>query len=174
MEERPCFVSSRNPWLLLWLLTFGPLRPKIVAYEKLTDLGMQPLNSRSCPAAPWLLSFSNAHAGCSSNVSSERRSGWMDLIVLGTSELSQAMATERQIAANRKNALRSKGPSSRAGVARAARNAYRHGLVATPGAIVLRQVEELAREIAGPSAGYVQRAMACEAAHGAIDLARVR
>jgi hypothetical protein len=84
------------------------------------------------------------------------------------------MATERQIAANRKNALRSKGPSSRAGIARAARNAYRHGLAATPGAIVLRQVEELAKEITGPSAGYVQHAMACEAAHAAIDLARVR
>ena len=91
-----------------------------------------------------------------------------------TSELSQAMATERQIAVNRKNALRSKGPSSRAGIARAARNAYRHGLAATPGAIVLRRVEELAKEIAGPSAGYVQHAMACEAAHAAIDLARVR
>jgi hypothetical protein len=83
MEERPFFVSSRNPWLLLWLLTSGPLRPKIVAYEKLTDLGVQPLNSRSCSAAPLPLSFSNARAACSSNVSSKRRSGWMDLIVLG-------------------------------------------------------------------------------------------
>lgn len=83
MEERPFSVSSRNPWLLLWLLTSGPLRPKIVAYEKLTDLGVQPLNSRSCSAAPLPLSFSNARAACSSNVSSKRRSGWMDLIVLG-------------------------------------------------------------------------------------------
>jgi hypothetical protein len=84
------------------------------------------------------------------------------------------MATERQIAANRKNALRSKGPSSRVGIARAARNAYRHGLAATPGATVLQQVEELAKEIAGPSVGYVRHAMASEAAHAAIDLARAR
>jgi len=48
------------------------------------------------------------------------------------------------------------------------------GLPQHPGAIALRQVEELAKEIAGPSAGYVQHAIACEAAHGAIDLARVR
>jgi hypothetical protein len=84
------------------------------------------------------------------------------------------MATERQIAANRKNALLSKGPSSRAGIARAACNAYRHGLAATPGAPVLQQVEELAKGIAGPSVGYVRHAMASEAAHAAIDLARAR
>ena len=84
------------------------------------------------------------------------------------------MATERQIAVNRKNALLSKGPSSRAGIARAAHNAYQHGLAARPGATVLQQVEELAKEIAGPSVGYVRHAMASEAAHAAIYLARAR
>ena len=84
------------------------------------------------------------------------------------------MATERQIAANRKNASRSKGPSSRAGLARAARNAYRHGLAAPPAAPVLQQIEQLANEIAGRSAGYVRRTIACQAAYAAIDLARVR
>jgi hypothetical protein len=39
---------------------------------------------------------------------------------------------------------------------------------------VLQQVEELTKQIAALSAGYLQHAMAREAAHGAIDLARVR
>jgi hypothetical protein len=38
------------------------------------------------------------------------------------------MASERQIAANRKNAIKSTGPKTRAGKQRAAGNAYRHGL----------------------------------------------
>ena len=84
------------------------------------------------------------------------------------------MATERQIAANRKNALRSKGPSSRAGLARAARNAYRHGLAAAPAASVLHEVEQLAKEIADLSAGYVRHTIAWQAAYATIDLARAR
>jgi hypothetical protein len=84
------------------------------------------------------------------------------------------MATERQIAANRKNALRSKGPSSRAGIARAARNAHRHGLAATPSPVILQQVEQFALEIAGDAAGPLRREKAREVAHAGIDLARVR
>jgi hypothetical protein len=38
------------------------------------------------------------------------------------------MASERQIAANRRNARKSTGPRSGAGKIRASRNAYRHGL----------------------------------------------
>jgi hypothetical protein len=38
------------------------------------------------------------------------------------------MATEKQIAANRANALRSSGPKTPAGRARSGRNAFRHGL----------------------------------------------
>ena len=38
------------------------------------------------------------------------------------------MASERQIAANRRNARKSTGPRSGAGRKRASRNAYRHGL----------------------------------------------
>jgi hypothetical protein len=38
------------------------------------------------------------------------------------------MATERQIAANRRNAQNSTGPRSRAGKKRVSRNSYRHGL----------------------------------------------
>lgn len=42
------------------------------------------------------------------------------------------MTTERQRAANRRNAARSTGPKSAAGQARASRNARRHGLTARP------------------------------------------
>src|SRR5882757_2275252 len=38
------------------------------------------------------------------------------------------MASEQQIAANRKNAIKSTGPKTRAGKQRASGNAYRHGL----------------------------------------------
>jgi hypothetical protein len=38
------------------------------------------------------------------------------------------MASERQIAANRRNARKSTGPRSAAGKKRASRNAYRYGL----------------------------------------------
>ena len=84
------------------------------------------------------------------------------------------MTTERQLAANRENAAKSQGPRSRAGIARTARNAYRHGLAASPAPDVLQQVEQLAQEIAGPTAGVLHRERAREAAHAAIDLAPVR
>jgi len=84
------------------------------------------------------------------------------------------MATERQIAANRKNALRSKGPSSHAGLARAARNAHRHGLAATPRPVALQQVERLALEIAGDTAGPLRREKAREVAHALGRVKEVR
>ena len=57
------------------------------------------------------------------------------------------MATEAQIAANRRNANRSTGPRSAAGKARVARNAFRHGLAArlvagTPSAARVRQLAD--------------------------------
>jgi hypothetical protein len=42
------------------------------------------------------------------------------------------MASERQIAANRRNALKSTGPRTTAGKLRASANALRHGLAASP------------------------------------------
>jgi hypothetical protein len=61
------------------------------------------------------------------------------------------MASERQIAANRRNARKSTGPRSGAGMKRASRNAYRHGLILgiTSTAALAKLLDKLARKIAG-------------------------
>ena len=63
------------------------------------------------------------------------------------------MASERQIAANRRNARKSTGPRSGAGKKRASRNAYRHGLTLsiTSTAAFAKQLDKLVRKIAGDS-----------------------
>src|SRR5262249_7045030 len=66
----------------------------------------------------------------------------------------QTMATERQIAASRRNGALSRGPKTAAGKARSSRNALRHGL-AVPLARDPHQrarIEELARLLAAPDA----------------------
>jgi hypothetical protein len=85
------------------------------------------------------------------------------------------MATERQIAANRRNARNSSGPRSSAGKRRTSQNSYRHGLAAShmpsPAA---RQLDQLARQIAGDSDSVVVLEFARSAAQAEFDLARVR
>ena len=63
------------------------------------------------------------------------------------------MASERQIAANRRNARKSTGPRSGAGKKRASRNAYRHGLTLSISSTAeyAKQLETLVRKIAGDS-----------------------
>jgi hypothetical protein len=67
------------------------------------------------------------------------------------------MATDRQIAANRRNARRSTGPRSRAGRKRSSRNSFRHGLAAgvITNAERIKWIERLARKIAGDGADIV-------------------
>ena len=69
------------------------------------------------------------------------------------------MASERQIAANRRNARKSTGPRSGAGMKRASRNAYRHGLTLsiTSTAASAKQLDKLVRRprIARPAADLV-------------------
>src|SRR5258708_26388031 len=86
------------------------------------------------------------------------------------------MATKRQIAANRGNAGKSTGPRSHAGKKRAGRNAYRYGLTASllSNAAVAKQVEKLARKLAGKTNSEIILEHARVAAQAAIDLARVR
>ena len=86
------------------------------------------------------------------------------------------MATERQIAANRRNARNSGGPRSRAGKKRASRNSCRHGLAAAamPTEEDAERVEKLARRIAGNTADLATLEHARNAAEAEFELARVR
>jgi hypothetical protein len=86
------------------------------------------------------------------------------------------MASERQIAANRRNARRSTGPRSGAGKTRASRNAYRHGLTLniTSTAEYAKQLETLVRKIAGGTKDPVKLERARAIAQADLELARVR
>jgi hypothetical protein len=86
------------------------------------------------------------------------------------------MASERQIAANRLNARKSTGPRSGAGRKRASGNAYRHGLTLniTSTAEVAKQLDKLARKIAGNTDDAITLECAREIAQAELELARVR
>src|SRR5262245_26120320 len=86
------------------------------------------------------------------------------------------MASERQIAANRRNARKSTGPRSGAGRKRASRNAYRHGLTLsiTSTAAFAKQLDKLARKIAGDTESPISLERARAIAQSELDLARVR
>ena len=86
------------------------------------------------------------------------------------------MASERQIAANRRNARKSTGPRSGAGKARASRNAYRHGLTLsiTSSAEYAKQLETLVHKIAGDTKDAVKLERARAIAQAELELARVR
>jgi hypothetical protein len=84
------------------------------------------------------------------------------------------MATERQIAANRRNAQKSTGPRSAAGKNRASRSAFRHGLSCSIGsnAAFAKELDRLTSEIAGDSKDAATLQHARAAAEGELDLAR--
>src|SRR5262245_45648039 len=86
------------------------------------------------------------------------------------------MASERQIAANRRNARKSTGPRSGAGRNRASHNAYRHGLTLSIASTTeyAKQLETLARKIAGDAKDAVKLERARTIAQAALELARVR
>jgi hypothetical protein len=86
------------------------------------------------------------------------------------------VASERQIAANRRNAQKSTGPRTKVGKQRASGNAYRHGLRSRPipSQAYTQQVEELACEIAGGSKSPIVLEWARTAAEATIELDRVR
>jgi hypothetical protein len=86
------------------------------------------------------------------------------------------MASERQIAANRRNARKSTGPRSGAGKTRASRNAYRYGLPLsiTSNAEYAKQLETLVRKIVGDTKDAVKLERARDIARAELELARVR
>jgi hypothetical protein len=86
------------------------------------------------------------------------------------------VATQKQIAANRRNARRSTGPRSGMGKARSSQNAYRHGLSAgvSAHAEYATDIEMLAGKIAAHSTDVVVLECARTIAEAEIDLARIR
>src|SRR5262249_10413897 len=86
------------------------------------------------------------------------------------------MASDRQIAANRRNSQRSTGPRTAAGKTRVRRNALRHGLAA----IILRDpaikaaVDQLATVICGKGADPAKREQAVTGAESEALLSRIR
>jgi hypothetical protein len=85
------------------------------------------------------------------------------------------MTSDQQLAANRKNGRRSRGPITDAGKMRSRANALRHGLVATALALpaLHDDVEALAKTIAGENADVSRLALAREIAAAQMDLLRV-
>ena len=85
------------------------------------------------------------------------------------------MANDRQLKANRANSAKSTGPRSTRGKRRAGKNAYRHGLSLSIDLTAnAKQVENLARKIAGGSGSKVVWEHAITAAQAQLDLARVQ
>jgi hypothetical protein len=85
------------------------------------------------------------------------------------------MATKRQIAANRRNAQKSTGPGSAAGRKRSSQNALRHGLSSRISSIDFeKQIENLARQIAGDAEDRLTLAHAHVAAEAELELQRIR
>src|SRR5215475_1369296 len=90
--------------------------------------------------------------------------------------LTRTCANEKILAANRANAARSTGPRTRAGKAKVARNALRHGLSVPVWAdpALAAEVFALARRIAGDSASVPRRAAALRIAEAQVDGLRIR
>ena len=85
------------------------------------------------------------------------------------------MATERQIAANRRNAQKSSGPRSDLGKQRASNNAYRHGLFSGRArAAVFKETESFACKIADQASGAIALEQARVVAESENELALVR
>jgi hypothetical protein len=86
------------------------------------------------------------------------------------------MATEKQLAANRLNAMKSTGPRTAAGRRKSSRNAYRHGL-SLPMPVdpqVLVEIEAVAQAVADETASEDQLEVAMAFAEAQLDLKRIR
>jgi hypothetical protein len=86
------------------------------------------------------------------------------------------MATEKQIAANRANALRSTGPKTPTGRARSGRNAFRHGLSLPMemDADVAAKIEALVAALAGDNPDNDRQLAIAELAQAQLELLRIR
>ena len=86
------------------------------------------------------------------------------------------MASEKQLAANRANALKSSGPRTAAGRRTSSRNSYRHGLSLpiTMDSPVQVEIDAVAQAIAGATASEHQLRAAKAFAKAQFDLKRIR
>ena len=84
------------------------------------------------------------------------------------------MTTGRQLEANRRNAARSSGPRSRAGKQRASQNSFRHGLASATRFDHCKQIEQLARELAGQPTSLETLEYARNLARAKFDLDHIR
>ena len=86
------------------------------------------------------------------------------------------MTSAKKLRTNRANARASNGPKTEKGRARAAGNAFRHGLSLPIGSdpALSEEVEALAREIAGTDANAETQELARRIAEAQVDLRRVR
>lgn len=86
------------------------------------------------------------------------------------------MTSERKIKANRANSRASSGPKTSLGRVRAAQNALRHGLSLSihSDRALSKEVEALAREIAGTDVDAERKEFARRIAEAQIDLRRIR
>jgi hypothetical protein len=84
--------------------------------------------------------------------------------------------SNRKLTSNRKNARRSTGPRTIASRARAARNAFRHGLAIplTRDPVTSAEIERLAARLAGPAPSPYRLEQARVAAEAELDLRRLR
>ena len=86
------------------------------------------------------------------------------------------MTLSARVRANRANARRCRGPRTAAGKAKAAKNAFRHGLEIPLSAVAeyADDVRQCARLLAGPKPSLERRERARQAAECQLDLVRIR
>jgi hypothetical protein len=86
------------------------------------------------------------------------------------------MASEKQIAANRANAMRSTGPKTAAGKLKASRNAFRHGLSTEVSwdSATSAKIDAISRVLAGEQASEYRLTSAADFTRAQLELVRIR